>query len=130
VSALACITDAHAATPVGPYSHAVKANGLVFVSGQAGWDSAADRLAGPDVESQTRQALANIRTILQAAGSDLHRVIRCGVFLTDMRDFERMNAVYASVFDGHRPARTTVQVAGLPRPGLVVEIDAVALDGL
>jgi len=83
----------------------------------------------PDVETQTEQALRNVQAILEAAGSDLAHVIRCGVFLIDMAEFPKMNAVYARMFGGHRPARTTVQVAGLPGPGLRVEIDAVAQHG-
>jgi 2-iminobutanoate/2-iminopropanoate deaminase len=112
--------------PVGPYSPGMVFDRLVFVSGQGATDPATGQLAGLDVASQTEQVFRNIRTILEAAGTDLSHVLRCGVFLVDMRDFEAMNAVYARVFGDHRPARTTVQVAGLPLPGLRVEIDAVA----
>jgi 2-iminobutanoate/2-iminopropanoate deaminase len=99
---------------------------LVFVSGQAGRDPASGRLAGADVEAQTEQVLRNIATILEAAGSSLQHVLRCGVFLVDMKEFPRMNQVYARVFGSHRPARTTVEVSGLPGEGLRVEIDAIA----
>jgi 2-iminobutanoate/2-iminopropanoate deaminase len=99
---------------------------LVLVSGQGATDPATGRLAGPDIETQTEQVLRNVQAILQAAGSDLSCVLRCGVFLVDMRDFDRMNAIYGHVFGEHRPARTTVQVAGLPAAGLRVEIDAIA----
>jgi 2-iminobutanoate/2-iminopropanoate deaminase len=99
---------------------------LVFVSGQAGRDPATGRVAGPGVEAQTEQVLKNIATILEAAGSGLQYVLRCGVFLVDMKEFPRMNEVYARVFGTHRPARTTVEVSGLPGDGLRVEIDAVA----
>jgi 2-iminobutanoate/2-iminopropanoate deaminase len=99
---------------------------LIFVSGQAAMDAATGKLAGDDIERQTEQCLKNVRAILEAAGSSLQHVLRCGVFLVDMREFQRMNAVYARMFGDHRPARTTVQVAGLPGDGLVVEIDAVA----
>jgi 2-iminobutanoate/2-iminopropanoate deaminase len=99
---------------------------LVFVSGQGATDPATGQLAGLDVETQTEQVFRNIRTILEAAGTDLGHVLRCGVFIVDMRDFEAMNAVYARVFGEHRPARTTVQVASLPHAGLRVEIDAIA----
>jgi 2-iminobutanoate/2-iminopropanoate deaminase len=78
------------------------------------------------VAAQTAQCLANVEAILQAAGSSLQHVLRCGVFLLDMREFKLMNGVYARVFGEHRPARTTVQVAGLPGEGLRVEIDAIA----
>jgi 2-iminobutanoate/2-iminopropanoate deaminase len=112
--------------PVGPYSPAVVLGNLVFVSGQAGRDPATGRLAGPDVDAQTEQVLKNIATILEAAGSSLQHVLRCGVFLVDMHEFPRMNEVYARAFGAHRPARTTVEVSGLPGEGLRVEIDAVA----
>lgn len=112
--------------PVGPYSPGMIFERLVFVSGQGATDPATGQLAGLDVETQTEQVFHNIRTILQAAGSDLPYVLRCGVFIVDMRDFEKMNAVYARAFGEHRPARTTVQVASLPVAGLRVEIDVVA----
>jgi 2-iminobutanoate/2-iminopropanoate deaminase len=99
---------------------------LVFVSGQGATDPATGQLAGADVEAQTEQCLKNVRAILQAAGTDLSNVLRCGVFLLDMREFDRMNAVYARVFGDHRPARTTIQAAGLPGEGLRVEIDCIA----
>ena len=112
--------------PAGPYSPAQVFNRLVFVSGQGATDPATGQLAGDDIESQTEQVLKNISAILEAAGSNLQHVLRCGVFLTDMTEFARMNAVYARMFGGHRPARTTVQVAELPMKGLRVEIDAIA----
>jgi 2-iminobutanoate/2-iminopropanoate deaminase len=113
-------------TPAGPYSPAIVAGNLVFVSGQAGRDPRTQQLA-PDVEGQTEQALKNIAAILEAAGSSLAHVVRCGVFLVDMSEFQKMNAVYARMFGGHRPARTTVEVSDLPGDGLRVEIDAVAV---
>jgi 2-iminobutanoate/2-iminopropanoate deaminase len=112
--------------PAGPYSPAVAFERLVFVSGQAARDPATGQLAGMDIESQTEQVLKNIAAILEAAGSNLAHVLRCGVFLTDISDFAGMNAVYARVFGNNRPARTTVQVIALPSPGLRVEIDAIA----
>jgi 2-iminobutanoate/2-iminopropanoate deaminase len=111
--------------PGGPYSSAVIVGNLVFVSGQSGRDPATDQVA-EDVEIQTEVCLKNVSIILEAAGSSLSRVVRCGVFLIDMRDFKKMNGVYARVFGEHRPARTTVAVSELPGPGLRVEIDAVA----
>ena len=112
--------------PVGPYSPGVAFDRLIFVSGQGATDPATGQLAGADVEAQTEQCLKNLNTILAAAGSDLSCVIRCGVFLLDMKEFDRMNAVYARVFGNHRPARTTIQAAGLPGEGLRVEIDCIA----
>jgi 2-iminobutanoate/2-iminopropanoate deaminase len=115
----------NAPKPVGPYSSAMIVGNLVYVSGQSGRDPVTDSVS-EDIEAQTEQVLTNIRTILEAAGSSLSKVVRCGVFLVDMGDFKRMNAVYERIFDGHKPARTTVAVSELPGPGLRVEIDAVA----
>lgn len=112
--------------PVGPYSPGMIFDRLVIVSGQGATDPSTGELAGLDVESQTEQVFRNMQVILQAAGSDLSQVLRCGVFLVDLRDFEAMNKVYARVFGEHRPARTTVQVAALPDKKLRVEIDAIA----
>jgi len=119
------VRAANLPAPVGPYSPGMGFERLVFVSGQGGVDPKSGALAA-DVEAQTEQCLRNIQTILEAAGSGLPHVLRCGVFLVDMREFAKMNAVYARMFGDHRPARTTVQVAGLPGDGLRVEIDAIA----
>jgi 2-iminobutanoate/2-iminopropanoate deaminase len=112
--------------PVGPYSPGVAFDRLVFVSGQGATDPATGQLAGADIETQTAQCLRNVQAILQAAGSDLQYVLRCGVFLMDMAEFPKMNAVYSQMFGDHRPARTTIQAAALPGNGLRVEIDAIA----
>ena len=113
--------------PVGTYSPATSTGNLIFVSGQAGRDPSTNRLAGPDVEAQTEQCLKNIAAILEAGGSSLDHVLRCGVFLVDIKEFPRMNEVYARVFGTHRPARTTVEVSALPGDGMRVEIDAIAV---
>ena len=120
------VTASNLPSPVGPYSPGMTFGSLVFVSGQAGRDPTTGTLAGDSVEAQTEQVLKNIATILSAAGSSLQHVIRCGVFLVDMKEFPKMNAVYARTFGSHRPARTTVEVSGLPGDGLLVEIDAIA----
>ena len=120
------VTASNLPSPVGPYSPGMTFGRLVFVSGQAGRDPATGALAGDSVEAQTEQVLKNIATILAAAGSSLQQVIRCGVFLVDMKEFPKMNEVYARAFGSHRPARTTVEVSGLPGDGLRVEIDAIA----
>jgi 2-iminobutanoate/2-iminopropanoate deaminase len=112
--------------PAGPYSVATVFERLVFVSGQGAKDPRTEQLVGPDIESQTEQCLRNVEAILQAAGSSLQHVLRCGVFLTDITEFQRMNTVYAKVFGENRPARTTIQAAALPAPGLRVEIDCIA----
>jgi 2-iminobutanoate/2-iminopropanoate deaminase len=120
------VHDANLPAPVGPYSPGMGFERLVFVSGQGATDPATGKLAGADATSQTEQCLKNVRTILQAAGSDLQYVLRCGVFLADMGEFQAMNAVYARMFGEHRPARTTIQAGALPGVGLRVEIDCIA----
>jgi 2-iminobutanoate/2-iminopropanoate deaminase len=112
--------------PVGPYSPGTGFERLVFVSGQSGRNPATG-VTAETVEEQTEQTLRNIETILKAAGTDLQHVLRCGVFLMDMTEFSKMNAVYERVFAGHKPARTTVQVTGLPGENLRVEIDCIAV---
>ena len=112
--------------PAGPYSPGVILERLVFVSGQGATDPRSGKLVGPDIESQTEQVINNIAAILEAAGSSLQHVLRCGVFLVDIGEFSRMNAVYSRMFGENRPARTTVQVSSLPMTGLRVEIDAIA----
>ena len=111
--------------PVGPYSPGMGFERLIFVSGQGGVNPATGLMA-PDTEAQTEQVLKNIQAILEAAGSGLPHVLRCGVFLLDMGEFTIMNGVYSRMFGEHRPARTTIGVAALPGEGLRVEIDAVA----
>jgi 2-iminobutanoate/2-iminopropanoate deaminase len=120
------IHDTNLPKPVGPYSPGMGFERVVFVSGQGATDPATGKLAGADATAQTEQCLKNMRTILLAAGSDLQYVLRCGVFLVDMTEFEQMNGVYARVFGDHRPARTTIQAAALPGVGLRVEIDCIA----
>jgi 2-iminobutanoate/2-iminopropanoate deaminase len=120
------VSSSNLPSPVGPYSPGVVAGNLVFVSGQSGREPGTGRLA-PDIEAQTEQVLKNIATILEAAGSSLQHVARCGVFLVDIGEFPKMNEVYARAFGSHRPARTTVEVSRLPGDGLRVEIDAVAV---
>jgi 2-iminobutanoate/2-iminopropanoate deaminase len=112
--------------PVGPYSPAVAFERLIFVSGQGATDPATGQLAGNTAAAQTEQCLKNLQSILQAGGSDLQHVLRCGVFLLEMSEFQEMNAVYARMFGEHRPARTTIQAAALPGKGVRVEIDCIA----
>lgn len=114
-----------APTPAGPYSPGIGYERLIFVSGQGARDPVTGRLAGSDIETQTEQCLKNVQAILEAAGSSLQHVLRCGVFLTDINEFERMNSVYGRMFGGHQPARTTIQAAALPGEGLRVEIDCI-----
>jgi 2-iminobutanoate/2-iminopropanoate deaminase len=120
------VNAANLPKPGGPYSLATVFDRLVFVSGQGAKDPRTDQLVGSDIESQTEQCLKNVQAILEAAGSSLQHVLRCGVFLTDISEFQKMNAVYSRVFGDHRPARTTIQAVALPAPGLRVEIDCIA----
>jgi 2-iminobutanoate/2-iminopropanoate deaminase len=111
-----------------PYSQAIAAGGLVFVSGQLGLAPGETTLEGKGIEQQTRQALENLKAILEQAGSGLERLLKTTVFLADLADFAAMNGVYAEYVGAEPPARATVQVAALPSDALV-EIDAVALAG-
>jgi 2-iminobutanoate/2-iminopropanoate deaminase len=111
---------------VGPYSQAIVANGVVYTAGQLGLDPQTKQFVAGGVEEQTRQALQNVRAVLEAAGSSLDRVIKTTVFLQNMDDFAAVNEVYATFFTADPPARSAVQVARLPLDGLV-EIEAVAL---
>lgn len=122
------ISTSRSAPAVGPYSQAIKAQGLVFVSGQLGLDPATHQLVVGGVEAHTERAIRNTQLVLQAAGSDLDRVVRCVVYLTTMEHFAAMNGVYERFFDKGKPSRTTVAVSGLPRNSLV-EIEATALAG-
>lgn len=115
-----------APAPVGPYSQAVEHAGLLFLSGQIPLDPATGRLVPGDIEAQTRRVLANLRAVLEAGGASLAHVVRTSIYLIDLADFPRVNAVYAEHFTAEpRPARSTVQVAALPL-GAAIEIDAIA----
>ncbi len=111
---------------IGPYSQAIKANGFVFVSGQIAIDPATQQLLAGDVAAQTERVLENLAGILKAAGSSLDRVVRAGVFLKNISDFAAMNEVYGRYFTQSPPARSTVEVARLPKD-VLVEIDVIAL---
>jgi 2-iminobutanoate/2-iminopropanoate deaminase len=113
---------------IGPYSQGIKANGLIFVSGQIPLDPATMQIVEGGIREQTERVMKNLSAVLQAAGSSLQRVVRTTVFLVDLNDFAEMNEVYGSFFDDTPPARSTVQVSRLPRD-VRVEIDAIALDG-
>jgi 2-iminobutanoate/2-iminopropanoate deaminase len=110
---------------IGPYSQATIAGGFLYTAGQIALDPATMALDGSGVAGQTERVFANLRAILAEAGTDLGRVVKATVYLLDMADFQAMNEVYARAFGEHRPARSTVAVAGLPR-GARVEIDLVA----
>ncbi|WP_322820044.1 RidA family protein [Chloroflexus sp.] len=118
-------TDA-APAAIGPYSQAVRAGNLIFVSGQLPINPATNELITDDIGAMTRQIFANIAAILQAAGSSLDRIVKTTVFLADLSDFAAMNAAYAEHFGEASPARSTVQVARLPRDARI-EIEVIAL---
>jgi 2-iminobutanoate/2-iminopropanoate deaminase len=111
--------------PIGPYSQAIRANGFLFVSGQIAIDPQTGELVGANITAQTERVLENVKAILEAGGSNLHRVVKTSVFLKDMNEFAAMNEVYGRFFSIAPPARTTVQVARLPKDAHV-EIEVVA----
>ncbi len=121
------ISTKDAPQAIGPYSQAVKANGFVFVSGQIAIDPATQQLLAGDIAAQTDRVLRNLSEILEAGGSGLGKVVRSTVFLKNMSDFSAMNAVYGKYFSTAPPARSTVEVARLPRE-VLVEIDVIALE--
>jgi 2-iminobutanoate/2-iminopropanoate deaminase len=119
------IQTADAPSAIGPYSQAIVHGGLVYTAGQVAMDPASGELVEGSVAAQTDRVLRNLAAILRASGASLKTVLKTTVFLRDMGDFAEMNEVYARHFDGHRPARSTVQAARLPRD-VAVEIEAVA----
>ncbi|HXV73566.1 MAG TPA: Rid family detoxifying hydrolase, partial [Sphingomonadales bacterium] len=119
------ITAAGAPEPRGPYSHAVRAGDLIFVSGQLAFNPETGEFESGNIGTQTRRTIENLRLILQAAGADLRDVTRCSVYLADVREFAEMNEVYDEFFGEAKPARTTIQ-AILPLKGARVEIDCIA----
>ena len=115
-----------APAPVGPYSQAVVCDGWIFASGQIPLDPASGKLVDGNVEAQTRRVLANLRAVIEAAGVGLDAVVRTTIYLTDLGDFQRVNAIYAEHFPNEpQPARSTVQVAALPM-GARIELDCIA----
>jgi 2-iminobutanoate/2-iminopropanoate deaminase len=111
---------------IGPYSQAIRANGFIFISGQVAFDPATSQIVGGDAAQQTARVLDNLKAIVEAAGSSLEHAVKATVFLNDMNDFAAMNEVYAHYFSKNPPARSTVEVARLPRD-VRVEIDLIAL---
>jgi 2-iminobutanoate/2-iminopropanoate deaminase len=111
--------------PIGPYSQAVKSNGFLFASGQVALDPRNNEFLGGDIRQQTERAMENIKAVVEAAGSNLHHIVKTTVFLKDMNDFAAMNEAYGNYFTSAPPARSTVQVARLPKDALV-EIEVIA----
>lgn len=119
------IQTQHAPAAIGPYSQAIRAGSFVFASGQLGLNPQTGKLQ-EGVEAQTRQALANVQAVLAAAGTGVEKVVKVTLFLADMADFAKVNAIYGELFQQEPPARSTIQVAALPLGGLV-EVEVVAL---
>lgn len=115
----------NAPAALGPYSQAVEVDGFLFLSGQTGLDPGTGNLAPGGFEPEARQVLANLQAVLTAAGLTFADVVRTGIYLTDFANFPRINEIYAQAMGDHRPARTTIEVKGLPK-GAQVEIDMVA----
>jgi 2-iminobutanoate/2-iminopropanoate deaminase len=120
------IATPHAPQAIGPYSQAVKANGLLFTSGQVALDPATGNLVETSFEDQVHRVFRNLEAVLKEGGSDFGRVLKATVYVTDLKNFQTLNSIYASYFGDHRPSRTTVEVSALPKGG-AVEIDLVAL---
>ncbi|PKL74356.1 MAG: hypothetical protein CVV27_20915 [Candidatus Melainabacteria bacterium HGW-Melainabacteria-1] len=120
-----CVFASGAPAALGPYSHANKAGNFIFASGQLGLDPATGSLVEGDVKAQAKQALQNLAIVLKASGCSLSDVVKTTVFLKDIRDFAAVNEVYGSFFQKDFPARSAIQVAALPKDGLV-EIEAIA----
>lgn len=120
------ISTPDAPAAIGPYSQAIRAHGFIFVSGQIPLDPASGKLVGGDIAKQTGQVLANLQAILKASGSALDKAVRTTVYLKDMNEFAAMNAVYEHAFPGTAPARSTIEVARLPKD-VRVEIDVIAV---
>lgn len=113
--------------PIGPYSHIAKVGEFITIGGTSGVDPATGRLAGTTIESQTRQILDSFRVMLESVGSDLAHVVHINIFLSEMHDFDAMNAAYIDKMGLHRPARTVIGVRELPKPGVLLTMNLTAV---
>lgn len=120
------VATENAPKAIGPYSQAVKANGIVYTSGQIALDPATGELVQGSFEEQVHRVFRNLDAVLREAGSSFDRVLKATVYVTDLANFQALNSIYASYFGDHKPARTTIQAGGLPKGG-AVEIDLIAL---
>jgi 2-iminobutanoate/2-iminopropanoate deaminase len=120
-------TPANTPTPIGPYNHIAKVGQFISIGGTAGVNPSTGQLAGPDVYSQAKQILTSFQVMLQSVDSDLDHVIHINVFLKDMQDFEEMNRAYVDIMGNHRPARTVIGVAELPKPGVLLTMNLTAV---
>lgn len=116
----------NAPQPIGPYSQAIEINGFLFVSGQIPLDAESGQIVSGSLRDQTRKVLDNLKAIIEAAGTSLSAVVRTTIFLKDLKFFDEVNQVYSEYFGETKPARTTVQISGLPK-GVDIEIDAIAV---
>jgi 2-iminobutanoate/2-iminopropanoate deaminase len=123
---LIAVSSNDAPKAIGPYSPAIKTGGMIFTSGQIGLSPVTNTFAGDDISVQTHQALKNLKAVLEAAGSDMAHVVKVTVFLKDLNDFGKMNDIYKDYFPAIKPARSTVQVAKLPKDALI-EIECTAV---
>ncbi|TPX35135.1 hypothetical protein SmJEL517_g02382 [Synchytrium microbalum] len=126
MSTLSFVHSDKAPKAIGPYSQAVIANNMIFCSGQVPFVPETMEIVEGDIQVQTRQALTNLKAVLEAAGSDMHHVVKTTVFIKDMNEFAKMNEIYAEMFGDHKPARSTVEVARLPRD-VKVEVECMAI---
>ena len=120
-------TPPNTPAPIGPYNHIARVGKFITIGGTAGVDPSTGQLAGPDVQSQTRQILDSFEVMLSSVGSDLGHVVHVNVFLAQMGDFEAVNAAYAEKMGSHRPARTVIGVSDLPRPGVLLTMNLTAV---
>lgn len=120
-------TPANTPTPIGPYNHIAKAGSFITIGGTAGVDPATSQLAGGDVASQTKQILTSFKVMLESVGSDLGHVMHINIFLKHMGDFEEMNRAYVEMMGDHRPARTVIGVNELPKPGVLLTMNLIAV---
>jgi len=120
------VTTSHAPSPMGPFSQAVIAGNLVFVSAQLALDVSTDKMIMENIEAETKQVMENIKAILAGAGLDFNHVVKSSIFLKDMQDYAKVNAIYASYFKEPFPARETIQVGALPR-NVNIEISVIAV---
>lgn len=120
------IFSAQAPEPIGPYSQAVKSGNMLFLSGQIALDAATGQLATADIETETKKVMQNLSEVLKSAGMDFSHVVKCSIFLKDMNNFPKVNAVYGQYFPEHPPARETVEVSRLPKD-VNVEISCIAV---
>jgi 2-iminobutanoate/2-iminopropanoate deaminase len=120
-------TPPHTPTPIGPYNHIAKVGPFISIGGTAGVDPTTGQLAGADVYSQARQILKSFQVMLESVDSDLEHIIHVNVFLKEMRDFEEMNRAYVDMLGDHRPARTVIGIAELPKPGVLLTMNLTAV---